>query len=107
MITKRSWICSLFPNISFKIYAVRNDFFGENITVAGLLTGQDIIDQLKEKELGDHLLIPECMMKKDEDIFLDNVTIADLEGALQVNTHIVKSNGLDLVDFILKEKLYE
>ena len=96
-------ICSMFPNISFKIYAVRNDFFGENITVAGLLTGQDIIDQLKEKELGDHLLIPECMMKKDEDIFLDNVTIADLEGALQVKVHIVKSNGLDLVDFIVKE----
>ena len=46
-------------------------------------------------------------MKADEDVFLDNITIADLEGALQVKTHIVKSNGLDLVNFILKEKLYE
>ena len=100
-------ICSLFPNVSYNVYAVRNDFFGERITVAGLLTGSDIIAQLQGKDLGECLLIPECMMKKDERIFLDNVTIADLEGALQVNTHIVKSNGLDLVDFIVKEKLYE
>ena len=96
-------ICSLFPNVSFSVHVVKNYFFGENITVAGLLTGQDIINQLKGKDLGDHLLIPVCMMKKDEDIFLDNITIADLEGALQVKVHIVKSNGLDLVDFILKE----
>ncbi len=102
-----SRICSLFPNASYKVYAVRNDFFGERITVAGLLTGSDIIAQLKGRDLGECLLIPECMMKKDERIFLDNVTIADLEGALQVKTHIVKSNGLDLVDFIVKEKLYE
>ena len=100
-------ICSLFPNVTFNVYAVRNDFFGQNITVAGLLTGQDIIAQLKGKELGQCLLVPECMMKADEEIFLDNVTLSDLEGALQVHAHIVKSNGLDLVDFILKEKLYE
>ncbi len=102
-----SRICSLFPDVSYKIYTVRNDFFGPYITVAGLLTGGDIISQLKGKDLGDCLLIPECMMKADEDIFLDNVTIGELEGALQVKTHIVKSNGLDLVEFILKEKLYE
>ncbi len=99
-------ICSLFPNVSYRIYAVTNRFFGENITVAGLLTGGDIIDQLKGRELFDDLLIPDCMMKADEEIFLDNVTVSELEGALQVHTHIVKSNGLDLVDFILKEKLY-
>ena len=58
-------ICSLFPNVSFNVYAVRNDFFGSLITVAGLLTGQDIIAQLSDKDLGDHLLIPECMMKAD------------------------------------------
>ena len=96
-------ICSLFPNVTYDIYAVRNDFFGENITVAGLVTGGDIISQLKGKHLGKYLLIPECMMKKDERIFLDNVTVSDLEGALQVMVHIVKSNGLDLVDLILKE----
>ena len=102
-----SRICSLFPNVSFNIYTVRNEFFGNSITVAGLLTGQDIIAQLKGKELGECLLIPESMMKADEEIFLDNITIVDLEGALQVNTRIVKSNGLDLVEFILKEKFYE
>lgn len=100
-------ICSLFDNVCFDVYAIKNDFFGEYITVAGLLTGQDIITQLKGKDLGGHLLIPDCMMKADEEIFLDNVTVSELEGALQVRCHIVKSNGSDLVDFILKEKTYE
>ena len=100
-------ICSLFPNVTANIYAVRNDFFGERITVAGLITGQDIISQLKGKDLGQTLLLPECMMKKDEEIFLDNITLSDLENALQVRVHIVKSNGLDLANFILKEKVYE
>ena len=102
-----SRICSLFPNVTFNVFAVRNDFFGENITVAGLITGQDIINQLKGMKLGKHLLIPDCMMKADEDIFLDNTTIPELESTLQVKSHIVKSNGLDLVDFILKEADYE
>ncbi len=100
-------IVSLFPNVSYDIYAIRNDFFGESITVAGLITGTDMIRQLKGKRLGECLLIPDAMMKADERIFLDNVTVADLEGALQVKSHIVKSNGLDLVNFLLKEKLYE
>ncbi len=100
-------ICSLFPNVSFNVYAVRNDFFGENITVAGLITGQDIISQLSQKDIGEYLLIPDCMMKADEEIFLDNVKVSDLDRTLQVHTHIVKSNGLDLINFILKEKFYE
>ncbi len=100
-------ICSLFPNVSVNVYAVRNDFFGEKITVAGLITGGDMIAQLKGLSLGEVLLIPDCMMKKDEEIFLDNITISDLENALQVKVHIIKSNGLDLANFILKEKVYE
>ncbi len=100
-------ICSLFPNVRYDIYGIKNRFFGEKITVAGLLTGTDIIEQLKGKNLGRHLLIPESMMKRDERIFLDNVTVSELERALQVHVHIVKSNGLDLVDFILEETCYE
>ncbi|MBO4267371.1 MAG: DUF512 domain-containing protein [Lachnospiraceae bacterium] len=100
-------ICSLFPNVSFEVYAIRNDFFGENITVSGLITGRDIMEQLAGKDLGEYLLIPDSMMKADEEIFLDNVKVSDIEGALQVKIHIVKSNGLDLVNFILKEKVYE
>ena len=103
--TKR--ICGLFPRVSFEVHAIRNDFFGESITVSGLITGRDIIAQLEGKKLGQYLLIPDSMMKADEEIFLDNVTVSDVEGALQVKVHIVKSNGLDLVNFILKEKLYE
>lgn len=100
-------ICSLFPNVTCNVYAIRNDFFGESITVAGLITGQDVIAQLKGNKLGDSLLIPESMMKADEEVFLDNISISDVEGALQVKVIIVKSNGLDFVNFLLKEKFYE
>ncbi len=100
-------ICRHFPKVSFDVRVIRNDFFGERITVAGLVTGRDIIAQLAGCNLGEYLLIPESMMKADNEIFLDNVTVSELGGTLQVNTHIVKSNGTDLVNFILKEKFYE
>ncbi|MFW8314573.1 DUF512 domain-containing protein, partial [Klebsiella pneumoniae] len=50
---------------------IRNDFFGERITVAGLLTGQDIIAQLKDEDLGDEILLPCNVLRMGEDVFLD------------------------------------
>lgn len=94
---------TIFPNISICVYPIRNDFFGEKITVAGLVTGQDIIAQLKGKSLGSRLLIPECMLRANEPVFLDDVTLTDLENALQVNTYIVKSNGQCLVNKMMGE----
>lgn len=93
----------LFPNLKLDIYAIRNDFFGELITVTGLITGGDLINQLKDKELGDLLLIPECMLRAGEEVFLDDVTLTDVEKTLQVTTHIVKSSGRDFTDVFLKE----
>ena len=90
-----------FPNITLHLYEVRNDFFGELITVSGLITGQDLAAQLKGRELGDALLIPCNMLRTGEDIFLDDFTVEDVEKALQVPVDIVKSSGQDLIDAVL------
>jgi len=96
-------IMSLVPDIEVVVYPIRNDFFGEMITVSGLLTGGDIIAQLKDKSLGERLLLPQNVLRSGEDVFLDDVTLYDMEKALQVPVDIVKSSGYDFVRAILKE----
>ena len=83
------------------IYPIRNDFFGERITVAGLITGQDLIRQLTGQELGTRLLLPCSMFRSEEEVFLDDITRSELEEALQVPVDIVKSSGQDLIDAII------
>ena len=90
-----------YPGMKVHVYCIRNDFFGERITVSGLITGQDIIAQLKGKELGSRLLLPCNMLKADEDVFLDDITVKEVSDALQVPVDIVKSSGQDLIDAIL------
>lgn len=94
-------IMKVYPGRKVHIYPIRNDFFGEKITVAGLITGQDLIAQLKDKPLGDRLILPAVMFKSDEEIFLDDITKTQAEDALQIPINIVKSSGYDLVDAIL------
>lgn len=93
---------SMFPNIHIRVYPIRNDFFGELITVSGLLTGQDICSQLKDKELGERLLLPENVLRSGEDVFLDDMHVGELEKALQVQADIVKSSGCEFINCILK-----
>ena len=90
-----------FPWIECKVYEIENRFFGEMITVSGLLTGQDLLAQLTGKELGDALLLPCNMLRSGEEVFLDDMTVGELEKALQTQTLIVKSSGRDLIDTIL------
>ena len=90
-----------FPNRKVHLYPIRNDFFGEMITVAGLITGQDLIAQLKDKPLGSRLLLPECMFRSGEEVFLDDITRQEVENALQVSVNIVKSSGQDFVNAVL------
>ena len=90
-----------FPGLTILVYGIRNDFFGESITVSGLLTGQDIVAQLVDKELGCRLFLPQNVLRSGEDVFLDDMRLSQLEGALQVKVDIVKSSGYDLVDSIL------
>ena len=92
-----------YPGVKIHVYCIRNDFFGERITVSGLITGGDIIAQLKGKRLGSRLLLPCNMLKADEDVFLDDLTVKEVSDALQVSVDIVKSSGQDLVDAMLGE----
>ena len=92
-----------YPGVKIHVYCTRNDFFGERITVSGLITGGDIIAQLKGKRLGSRLLLPCNMLKADEDVFLDDLTVKEVSDALQVSVDIVKSSGQDLVDAMLGE----
>lgn len=98
---------SEYPGLQIHVYEVINEFFGELITVSGLLTGQDIVKQLKDKNLGEALYLPRNVLRSGADLFLDDYTLADVEGALQVPVNIVKSSGYDLVDALLGEDASE
>lgn len=91
-----------YPNLDMQVYCIRNVFFGESITVAGLITGQDLKAQLTGQKLGDRLLLPIAMLRNEEDVFLDDMTISQLSEALQVRIDVVKSSGQDLIDAILQ-----
>lgn len=81
-----------------KVYEIKNDFFGHSITVAGLITGQDLISQLKGKNLGNKLLIPEVMLRSEQDMFLDDVTVEQAEDKLSVKIETVSNDGYDLYE---------
>lgn len=83
------------------VYPIQNRFFGETITVAGLVTGGDLIDQLQGKELGSRLLIPANMLRSGERVFLDDVTLDDVERELGVPVIPVAQDGYELLDAML------
>ncbi len=85
--------CSVIP--------IRNDFFGDTITVTGLITGQDLIAQLRDKDLGEELLLSSSMIRRDSDVFLDDVTIGEVEEALGVKIRLTASDGYEFLDAIL------
>ncbi len=93
--------CEKVEGLSCKVYAIKNNFFGNKITVAGLVTATDIIEQLKGEELGDELLIPDVMLRNEGDMFLDSVTVEELYDALGVTIAPVSNDGYELVDCIV------
>jgi putative radical SAM enzyme (TIGR03279 family) len=76
-----------------KVFPIENKFFGGDVSVAGLITGSDIISQLAEKNLTGELLIPRSMLKADEEIFLDDITPQEVEEKLRIKIRIVEVNG--------------
>lgn len=92
-------------NVKISVYTVKNNFFGERITVTGLITARDIIEQLKGKIKENTLFIPTNMLKADEDIFLDDVTLEDLGNELNVKIIKCKYSGDDFIDKIVNEVL--
>jgi len=94
-------VCEQYPEISADVLWIRNDFFGERITVSGLVTGQDLVAQCRERAPVDALLIPQNMLRSGERVFLDDLTVGEVQDALQTPVHIVKSDGASFVNAIL------
>lgn len=91
-------LMEVFPGLEINVNGIVNDFFGHGITVSGLLTGQDIIAQMKERDMGQMLFLPENLLRSGEHTLLDDLTVEDLEQTLQVPIGIVKLNGLAFVE---------
>ena len=92
-------------NVDIEVYTIINDFFGEHVTVTGLLTGTDIIAQLKGKDLGDELLISKSMLRSGEEVFLDDTTLKELSEALDIKITPVVNSGKEFVQSILGKEL--
>ena len=88
-------------NLTVNVYPIKNEFFGEQITVSGLITGGDILNQLEGKPLGDELLIPSSMLRHENDLFLDDMHIDTLGERLGVKITAVNNDGYELVYNIL------
>ena len=87
-----------------QVIAIKNDFFGHTIDVAGLITSRDLISQLKDRDLGQRLLIPVNMLRHGGDVFLDDLRVGDVERELGVPVIVVEQDGFDLLDAILGRK---
>ncbi|MBQ0084526.1 MAG: DUF512 domain-containing protein [Clostridiales bacterium] len=94
-------VCKKWKNIECNTQKIVNNFFGEKITVAGLVTGRDLIEQLKNKDLGETLLIPSSMLRAENDMFLDDVTVEQLEKELNIKVTAVNNCGEDFVNAII------
>ncbi len=87
--------------IAAQVQAIRNHFFGETITVAGLVTGRDLMEQLQGIPC-ERVLIPDCMLRHEGDRFLDDVTPEELENALGVTVEIIPTDGAELLEALLR-----
>lgn len=94
----------IFPELKVNVFKIENNFFGKNVTVTGLLTGSDLISQLKGKELGEELLLSSTMFKAGEDLFLDDYTVKMVEQELNVAITKVLNDGGEFLKALLEIK---
>jgi len=99
-----SMINEKFPNITINTRAIKNNFFGGGVNVSGLVTGGDLIDQLRDDDIGDRLIITSSMLRFENDLFLDDVSTDDVERELGVTLVPVNNNGNDLVEAVIAGK---
>ena len=92
------------PGMTVHVHEITNNFFGERITVTGLLTGQDIIAQLKGQKLGDALILPQNVLRAGEDYLLDDVRVSDIERELGVKIRVIKSGGMDFIRGLITDQ---
>ena len=90
-------LSSFINNLEISVYQIKNNFYGESITVSGLLTGCDIYDQLKDKELGDELFVPANCLRDGEDVFLCGMTLDELRHKLAVKISVSENDGYEFV----------
>ena len=97
---KKKW-----HNLSCKVVAIENEFFGNTITVAGLVTGNDLINQLKNISLGEQLILPSCMLRHEQDKFLDDVTFDEAKTALNIEIILTDNDGFDVLEALIGQKI--
>lgn len=98
-------LCALCPTLKINVYKIVNNFFGESITVSGLLTGKDISEQLSQKTLGEELLIPSNALRHGEDVFLCGMTVGELSEKLGVKVGATGGDGYEFVEAVLGRKI--
>ena len=89
--------------MKINVYLIKNEFFGGKITVSGLLTGTDIIKQLKDKNLGEYLCLPKNLLRSGETVLLDDINISDIEKALSTTVKITGESGSDFIKTIIAD----
>jgi putative radical SAM enzyme (TIGR03279 family) len=104
-------LMEVFPKLQLQVYYIRNDFFGETITVTGLVTGIDIVNQMKERrqkgeDIGDTIFVPSNMLRSGEQVFLDDMTVSDIEEQLNVRVVPVEVGGKTLIEAVLQEDYF-
>ena len=87
--------------LDIKVYPIENNFYGKSITVSGLLTGKDMLEQLRGRELGEELFVPENCLRDGEDVFLCGMTLAELSDALGIKVSISENDGYEFVRAML------
>lgn len=96
-------LCNKCPDLCGHVYKIKNDFFGHSITVAGLICGQDLISHLSGKELGEVLYISSNMLRSEGDLFLDSISLSEVEKVLGVRIVAVPNNGYEFIKAILEK----
>jgi putative radical SAM enzyme (TIGR03279 family) len=96
-------LMSACPSIEIKAYKIINNFYGESVTVSGLLTGKDIFEQLQDKELGELLIVPKNALRQGEDSFLCDMTLGELSEKLRVPIEKSGEDGYELCSMLLSE----
>lgn len=87
-------------NLNLRVHVVKNRFFDGHVTVAGLLTGQDLVEQLAAESLGEVLLVPDVMLRDGADLFLDDMSLRDLENGLNVQVEVVTAGPWGVWDML-------
>lgn len=88
-------------NLTCNVVPIMNDFFGHTINVTGLITGRDMISQLKGMNLGDELILTNAMLRHEGDVFLDDVSLDDVSRELQVKITVVPNDGYELLNAVV------